>query len=216
MAQNEYLAPPRESQCEYLEKETEHMLSGCPDNDTCPSWFGNLLSGYGDIKDEGPEAKSLRELVAREKSNERETEFSCKYLVRKPILPRPQPESFWLTISRDSFTDDQPVDSVSTLNTETEEEDVANSLEFKHHLVTHAQRDEARDENVIEHDSKESQEVGREDQPPNNPMVNRLERVNTPLFDTKTIGEEYQDLVAPIWNWFYPVVDTGRDGDLYD
>ncbi|WZH40460.1 hypothetical protein QYS62_001393 [Fusarium acuminatum] len=90
-AGREYLDLPRASECAHLEQEIKPVLSGCPNNDTCPSWLDNLLRGFGDAKNEDREIQLVRDNVAREKYNELEADFACKYFAKKPIPPRQEP-----------------------------------------------------------------------------------------------------------------------------
>ncbi|RGP73259.1 hypothetical protein FSPOR_2218 [Fusarium sporotrichioides] len=103
---------PLASECEHLKgKEIQPSLSGCPNNDSCPSWFANLFRGYGDVANEGPEIKQFRNQVAQEKYNEWKENFARKYFVKKPILPRQEPEGFWYMISEDYLSDVESVES---------------------------------------------------------------------------------------------------------
>ncbi|KAF4336674.1 hypothetical protein FBEOM_9463 [Fusarium beomiforme] len=68
-------AVSRASECEFLTRETRPMLTNCPNNDTCPLWFGNTFWGFGDNEIEGPDIKEARELFAQEKLEERKADF---------------------------------------------------------------------------------------------------------------------------------------------
>ncbi|KAM0305398.1 hypothetical protein HYE67_008682 [Fusarium culmorum] len=109
------LALPLASQCEHLEKkEPRPSLLGCPNNDTCPSWFGNLFRCYGGAANQSPKVKQFCDQVAQEKYNEWKENFARKHFVKKPVLPRQEENSFWSMISQDFLSDIQFAETDST------------------------------------------------------------------------------------------------------
>ncbi|EKJ78422.1 hypothetical protein NXS19_000893 [Fusarium pseudograminearum] len=109
------LALPLASQCEHLEKkEPQSSLLGCPNNDSCPSWFGNLFRCYDKAASEGPEVKQFRDRVAQGKYNEWKENFARKHFVKKPVLPRQEQNGFWNMISQDFLSDIQSAETVPT------------------------------------------------------------------------------------------------------
>ncbi|KAG8674797.1 hypothetical protein FPOAC2_00833 [Fusarium poae] len=113
---NDENAPfPLASQCEYpKEKEIQPLLSGCPNNDSCPSWFANLFRGYGEAANETLEVRMFRDQVAQEKYNEWKENFARKYFVKKPIVPRQVPEGFWYLAAKDFVSEIESVEPAST------------------------------------------------------------------------------------------------------
>jgi hypothetical protein len=207
-ADREYLDLPRASECEYLEQEIKPVLSGCPNNNTCPSWFGNLLRGFGDHKNEDREIQSARDNVAWEKYNELEANFACKYFAKKPIPPRQEPESFRLTMLRDCSADDQSSNPALILDSEADHEGSAESSDYGCSPAVHMQYDEA--------NSGESAEIDPEDLFLGDLLTKRSEGDGSQSPVTRTTGEGYQDLVVPVWNAFYPAMDLSRDGEFCD
>ncbi|SPJ74889.1 uncharacterized protein FTOL_04620 [Fusarium torulosum] len=215
-ADREYLDLPRASECEYLEQEIKPVLSGCPNNNTCPSWFGNLLRGFGDPQNEGREIQSVRDNVAREKYNELGADFACKYFAKKPIPPRQEPESFRLTILRDRSADGQSSNPALTLDSGNDHEGSVESSDYGCSPAVHMQCDEANSGNAFKHASDESAEIDPEDLFLGHLLTKRSEGDGSQSPGTKTTGGEYQDLVVPVWNAFYPAMDLGRDGEFCD
>jgi hypothetical protein len=211
-----YLDLPRASECEYLEQEIKPVLSGCPNNNTCPSWFGNLLRGFGDPKNEGREIQSVRDNAAWEKYNELKADFACKYFAKKPILPRQESESFRLTMLRDCSADGQSSNHALTLDSETDHEGSAEDSDYRCSPAVYMLCDEANNDNALEHASGESTEIDPEDLFLGDLLTKRSEGDESQPPMTRTIGEEYQDLVVPVWNAFYLAMDLGRDGEFCD
>ncbi|KAL6919528.1 hypothetical protein FSST1_003554 [Fusarium sambucinum] len=113
--ENEPLPPA--SQCEYpKEKEIQPLLSGCPNNDSCPSWFANLFRGYGEAANETLQVRQFRDQVAQEKYNEWKEDFARKYFVKKPILPRQEPDDFWYMASNDFLSEIEFAEPASTVS----------------------------------------------------------------------------------------------------
>jgi hypothetical protein len=215
-AGREYLDLPRASECAHLEQEIKPVLSGCPNNDTCPSWLDNLLRGFGDAKNEDREIQLVRDNVAREKYNELEADFACKYFAKKPIPPRQEPVSFRLTMLRDRFTDGQSSTPALTLDSETDHEGSAGISDYGCSQTVHMQCDEASNDNALEHASGESAEIDPEDLFLESLLTNRSEGKEGQPPLTRTTTEEYRDLVVPVWNALYPAMDLGRDSEFCD
>lgn len=215
-AGREYLDLPRASECTHLEQEIKPVLSGCPNNDTCPSWFDNLLRGFGDAKNVDREIQLVRDSVAREKYNELEADFACKYFAKKPIPPRKEPESFRLTILRDRFADGQSSTPTLTLDSETDHEGSVEISDYGCRSAIHMQCGEANNDNAVQHASGESAEIDPEDLFLGGLLTKRSEGEGGQPPVTRSTGEAYQDLVVPVWNAFYPAMDLGRDGEFCD
>jgi hypothetical protein len=219
---------PQASHCEYLEeKEIRPWLSGCPNNDSCPSWFGNLFWGYGDAANEGPEIRQFRDLVAQEKHDEWKENFARKYFEKKPILSRQEPDGFWHMISQDSLSAVESVErsssAFSTSGGETAREALEAAMHFGDQQDTMGKIAKVSDEsNVKDTATPESPDIDPEDLFYGNVIEtssdedvksNSDETERTPP-RAKSIGEGRQNPVAPVWNCFYPVMDMGRDGDF--
>ncbi|KAF4972022.1 hypothetical protein FSARC_1313 [Fusarium sarcochroum] len=216
---NQPQAMPNPAQCEFRQQEIRPMLSGCPNIDACPSWFGSFFWGYGDAENEGPEIKSFREQVAQDKYKEWEEDFARKYFAKQPIPPRKEAESFWMLAQRDFFSDSEPSSMQSSeAELQTSEDEPLTAV----NQDVQAQCDEVHGDNVAEDGpaSTESSDVDPEDlfygDVINEEDNSDHEFESNAASGTKSIGEEYQDLVAPIWTWFYPVMDMGRDGEFCD
>ncbi|KAF4453485.1 hypothetical protein F53441_3870 [Fusarium austroafricanum] len=207
---------PSALECEYFTRETRPMLLGCPNNDTCPSWFGNMFWGYGDAENDGLEIKSMRERVAFEKFKEWEAEFARKYFTKKPIPPIDEPVGFWFMASRDFFTD---VGSSHYASTEISEIDLGNqdnAFERGGCRNIFEKSDETYNENCIENSIDESSRLDPEELFYGDVTKNSFYRTETKSTGGKLIAGEGQALVTPIWNWFLSIMDTGRDGEFTD
>ncbi|KAM0253437.1 hypothetical protein ACHAP5_000466 [Fusarium lateritium] len=216
MAAREYLDLPRASECEYLQQEIKPMLLGCPNNDTCPSWFGNLFRGFGDPKNKGRKIQLTQDNVAQEKYNELKADFACKYFAKKPIPPRQEPESFWLMMLRDCSADGQSSTPALTLDSEADHEGLAESSEYECSQTVGTQHGEVSNGRGFEHGSGENVEIDSEDLFLGDLLTNGPGGDASQSPATRTTGEEYQDLVVPVWNAFYPAMDLGRYGEFCD
>ncbi|KAJ4271504.1 hypothetical protein NW762_000207 [Fusarium torreyae] len=216
---NQPQARPNPAQCEFRQQEIRPMLSGCPNIDACPSWFGSFSWGYGDAENEGPEIKSFRGQVAQDKYKEWEENFARKYFAKQPIPLRKEPESFWTLAQKDFFEESE---SSSMQSSEAELQASEDEPQAVPSQNVQAQCDEVCDEDVVQDGpaSTESSDVDPEDLfygDVINEEDNSDHKVeNSSSSGNKSIGEGYQELVAPIWTWFYPVMDMGRDGEFCD
>ncbi|KAF5019869.1 hypothetical protein F66182_8105 [Fusarium sp. NRRL 66182] len=216
--------------CEYQpQQEICPMLGGCPNIDTCASWFGTFFWGYGDPENEGLEVKSFRERVAQDKYHELEEKFRREYFAKQPVLPREQAVSFW-NMARGPLLPD----SDSSVRSSEEEENVAEvpqaHLQVREYMPktifgqdSQEQLDEPGDENANEEEwaridgsEIDPEELFFVDVIHDEDESDEAKGIAPPKSPAKTRGEEYEDLVAPIWTWFFTMMDIGHDGDFYE
>ncbi|RGP74835.1 hypothetical protein FLONG3_5947 [Fusarium longipes] len=219
-----------ETSCPYLdEKHTSPWLIGCPNNDFCPSWLGNLFRRLGDGSNKGTEIKKLRHLAAQEKYSGWKEIFAREYFTKKPIPPRQKPDRFWHMVSQDTHSDVASVSSFVVASSTTEEETSQNTseaaLNFGDQWNSLGTIANANDQSIVKNDSApETSDIDPEDlfrgdiikTGSEQDFKSNSEEPEENSSRVKYIGEEYQDLVAPIWSCFYPFMDMSREGEFLD
>ncbi|KAF4465733.1 hypothetical protein FALBO_7408 [Fusarium albosuccineum] len=203
---------PEPGKCPYLKEGMRPLLSGCPNNDYCPSWFGTMFPGFGEVQYEDPYAL---ERVAWEKYEGYQKRFAQKYFARQPLTPTKPPESFLALAQRDLYgdveeyvqgddleEDQRPTDCGApnapgdqhhepedeTVTTTTDTSGIDPEQLFYGDLVD----DDDIYSDSIDSGAGEGGQDGREGQ-----------------------AEDSIDLPVPVWTWFYPA-DMGRDGEFCD
>ncbi|KAH7269413.1 uncharacterized protein BKA55DRAFT_532068 [Fusarium redolens] len=201
---------PKAWDCKYFTKEFQPMLTGCPNNDTCPSWFGNILWGFGDAWNEGPAIRMARGFVAQEKLKGWEAQFARKYFEKKPIPPRKEPEGFMFLIRQDLMGDLESVTSIDNL----ESADAAPGDGGNQH--NHEDSYDADSENSAEDASNETSQVDPEDLFYGDVIEETDGEAEVKIPERKLVVRGYEDPAAPILNLFHPMMDLGRDSDFVD
>ncbi|CAG7561390.1 unnamed protein product [Fusarium equiseti] len=209
---------PRAEHCEFrVAKAFQPWLRGCANNDVCPSWFGNMLPGFGDSWSE--ETYQFEELtVAEDKYDEWKKDFAKKYFVKRPIQTLQEPEGFF-------ESDTESVLSSSAAAWSTDDGEIANeTLQSEVDENTHTQADKANKQSAAAVDTaSEISEIDPLDLfygnvvdyvPNKGTSSNAVEAANNSP-RAKSSGEEHHGL-APAWTSFHPVMDMGRDGDFCD
>ncbi|KAJ4137451.1 hypothetical protein NW768_003038 [Fusarium equiseti] len=208
---------PRAEHCEFrVGKALEPWLRGCANNDVCPSWFGNMLPGFGDSWSE--ETYHFEELtVAEDKYDEWKKDFAKKYFVKRPIQTRRDPERFF-----ESDTESVLSSSAAASTSTTDDGEIANeTLQSEAVEYTHTQTNEANIKNSAAlGTSPECSEIDPLDLfygnvvdyvPNKDTKSNTAEVAKTPS-RAESSGKEY----APVWTSFHPAMDMGRDGEFND
>ncbi|KAG9507956.1 hypothetical protein J7337_001513 [Fusarium musae] len=198
--------------CEYRIKEFQPMLAGCPNNDTCLSWFGNIVPGFGNVQNESPEIKLFREYVAHEKLEEWEDQFAREYFQKKPIPPRKKPEGFMSLIRQDMMGDLESVTSFDSLESaDTDSDDGEGRFQHGNEDSYDADSEGSTQESEIFNDAanNETAEVDPED----------LFYGDVP--DRKRVVEPkpsraYNEPAVSIMSLFFSMMDLGRDGDFVE
>ncbi|KAF9774959.1 hypothetical protein IL306_006958 [Fusarium sp. DS 682] len=183
----------RASECEYLTRETRPMLTGCPNNDTCPSWFGNTFWGFGDDDNEGPDIKEARELVAQEKFEEWKADFCRKSFAKKPIPPRKEPDSFLSLILKDHFGDGDTESVMSAQSFEVEDAAPENGGNQDDHEDSY----EADNENSTEDGSNETSEIDPEVLLSDDDVEDNPDKAKAQTSGRKLAVQEHEEPVAP-------------------
>ncbi|KAI1031518.1 hypothetical protein LB504_000384 [Fusarium proliferatum] len=185
----------------------------CPNNNICLSWFGNILPGFGNARNEGPEIKLAREFVAHEKLEEWEDQFAREYFQKKPIPPRKKPESFMFLIRQDMMGDLESVtsfDSLESADTDTDTDFGEGSNQDGNEDSYDADSENSTQENEIFNDAaSEASEVDPEDLF----YSDVPDRTRDP--EPKLV-REYKEPAVSIMNLFFSMMDLGRDGDFVE
>ncbi|KAF4953403.1 hypothetical protein FGADI_6040 [Fusarium gaditjirri] len=213
VAERERRDIPQAWNCEYRTKEIQPMLTGCPNNDICLSWFGNILGGFGNARNEGPAITMARDFVAHEKLNEWEAQFARQYFEKKPIPPRKKPEGFMFLIRRDMMGDLESVTSIDSL----ESVDIgygegSNQHGHEDSYDADSEYSPQDNENFNGDASNETSEIDPEDLFYGD-VINGTHEVEIPQ---RKLGRAYDEPAAPVLNLFFPMMDLGRDGDFLE
>lgn len=221
---------PLASHCRYLEKkEIRPLMSGCPNNDFCPSWFGNLFCGYGDAANKGPDTMQTRDLVAQETYSDWKENFARNYFKKRPVTTRHESEGFWHKITQDFFSDVESVESPSTapsnVGDDTVHDTLGTTMLFRDDEGTQQETIEANGERIVSSDNvAASPETDPEDllygdvnqKSCNEEVENPSNEVESNSSGAKNATEEDQELVTLTWTCTYPIMDIGRDSDFLD
>lgn len=200
--------------CDFRMKQFQPMLTGCPNNDICLSWFGNILPGFGNARNEGPEMKLAREFVAHEKLEEWEDQFAREYFQKKPIPPRKKPESFMFLIRQDMMGDLESVtsfDSLESADTDTDTDYGEGSNQHGNEDSYDADSENSTQENEVFNDaaSDETSEVDPEDMFYGDVIDRTRDMEPKP-------SRAYLGPAVSIMNLFLSMMELGRDGDFVE
>ncbi|KAG5746641.1 hypothetical protein H9Q69_004050 [Fusarium xylarioides] len=198
--------------CKYGIKQFQPMLTGCPNNDICLSWFGNIVPGFGNTQNESPEIKLFREYVAHEKLEEWEDQFAREYFQKKPIPPRKKPEGFMSLIRQDMMGDLESVTSFDSL------ESADTGSDYGEGSNQHGNEDSY---------DADSENSTQEHEISNDAAINKTSEVDPEdLFygdvpdRTRDVEPKpsrvYNEPAVSIMNLFLSMMDLGRDGDFVE
>ncbi|KAI8688769.1 hypothetical protein NCS55_00131500 [Fusarium keratoplasticum] len=210
LSQDPPLAEPLHSQCPYEKSYMRPTLRGCVNNDSCPSWFWSVSEGIGEVEDESQEVTEAQEEVARVKYEAYKKEFAENHYTRRSPPIRKNFGEFLETALEDipplelednsddeiSLTDDDEeeellseTDSLGSLSGSMEPSSAPPGLgvhfEINPELLSQ--------ENVP---AKEDSPDPKSESPP-----------------AENLAMEYQELIAPIWAWFFPN-DSDPDSEV--
>lgn len=185
-------------------------LRGCVNHDSCPSWFWSVSEGIGEVEDESQEVTEAQEEVARVKYEAYKKEFAENHYTRRSPPIRKNFGEFLETVLEDipplelednsddeiSLTDDDEeeellseTDSLGSLSGSMEPSSAPPGLgvhfEINPELLSQ--------ENVP---AKEGSPDPKSESPP-----------------AENLAMEYQDLIAPIWVWFF-LNDSDPDSEV--
>ncbi|KAF5629417.1 hypothetical protein F52700_7739 [Fusarium sp. NRRL 52700] len=198
--------------CDFRFKQFQPMLTGCLNNDICLSWFGNVLTGFGNARNESPEIKLARLFAAHEKLEEWEDQFAREYFQKKPIPPHKKPESFMFLIRQDMMGDLESVTS-------------SESLEFTDANISSG-------EGSDQHGNEDSYDADSENSTQDNKIFDDDTSNETSEIDPEDLfygdvpdrtrdaepipSRAYNGPAASIMNLFLSMMDLGRDGDFVE
>ncbi|KAM5355529.1 hypothetical protein ACJ41O_002175 [Fusarium nematophilum] len=194
------------------------MLSGCPNNDSCPSWFGTI---FGEYVDEDPEIQEILEWVAWERYEAYRERFARAYFTPRPVPPRREPVEFWTIAKRD-------VDLFSEASSIYGDEGEQDLVEEGQQQQQQQQQGDYEDDGLGEERNGTGNEstvtgsssgidpeelfygdVVRDQTHPDagdQQQVASVQRVGPEAVD------KWNQLEPPIWTWFFPF-DMARDGE---
>ncbi|EXK96298.1 hypothetical protein FOQG_03385 [Fusarium oxysporum f. sp. raphani 54005] len=204
---------PQAWNCKYRTKEFQPMLTGCSNNDICLSWFGNILRGFGNARNEGPVIRMARDFVAHEKLKEWEAQFAREYFEKKPIPPRKKPEGFMFLIRQDMMGDLESVTSIDSLESaDTDYGEGSNQHSHEDSYDADSENSTQGNKSFSDDASNETSQVDPED------LFYGDATEGTPDVEIpeRKLVRAYDEPAAPILNLFFPMMDLGRDGDYVE
>ncbi|EXA51806.1 hypothetical protein FOVG_00347 [Fusarium oxysporum f. sp. pisi HDV247] len=199
---------PQAWNCKYRTKEFQPMLTGCSNNDICLSWFGNILRGFGNARNEGPVIRMARDFVAHEKLKEWEAQFAREYFEKKPIPPRKKPEGFMFLIRQDMMGDLESVTSIDSLESaDTDYGEGSNQHSHEDSYDADSENSTQGNKSFSDDASNETSQVDPED------LFYGDATEGTPDVEIpeRKLVRAYDEPAAPILNLFFPMMDLGRD-----
>jgi hypothetical protein len=185
---------PQAWNCKYRTKDFQPMLTGCSNNDICLSWFGNILRGFGKLK-------------------EWEAQFAREYFEKKPSPPRKKPEGFMFLIRQDMMGDLESVTSIDSLESaDTDYGEGSNQHSHEDSYDADSENSTQDNKNFSDDASNETSQVDPED------LFYGDATEGTPDVEIpeRKLVRAYDEPAAPILNLFFPMMDLGRDGDFVE
>ncbi|RBA12327.1 hypothetical protein FPRO05_03777 [Fusarium proliferatum] len=178
--------------CDFRMKQFQPMLTGCPNNDICLSWFGNILPGFGNARNEGPEMKLAREFVAHEKLEEWEDQFAR-------------------VLSEEAYSSSQEARDLESADTDTDTDYGEGSNQHGNEDSYDADSENSTQENEVFNDaaSDETSEVDPEDMFYGDVIDRTRDMEPKP-------SRAYLGPAVSIMNLFLSMMDLGRDGDFVE